>query len=175
MTGNQYTPDPRKYSKRNYVDVVELLVPEVYKTKDMDLSGTELNPVSEVINTNIQAAANISKVLSISAVPGTQTSSIGNITGIAQYFVKQNKLTNITPFSFESKILNPLGSSMAFYDTSAEWHQYLSATLLPKIRLATAYGNGIGIPLDQNRELSAYTSSLVCIIRFRWVVPWKIY
>jgi hypothetical protein len=160
MTGNQYTPDPRKYSKRNYVDVVELLVPEVYKTKDMDLSGTELNPVSEVINTNIQAAANISKVLSISAVPGTQTSSIGNITGIAQYFVKQNKLTNITPFSFESKILNPLGSSMAFYDTSAEWHQYLSATLLPKIRLATAYGNGIGIPLDQNRELSAYTSSL---------------
>ena len=56
MGDNKYTPNPRVYSKRNYVDLVELIVPEVYKTKDIDLSGTELAPLDEIINSNIRAA-----------------------------------------------------------------------------------------------------------------------
>ena len=161
MGDNKYTPNPRVYSKRNYVDLVELIVPEVYKSKDIDLSGTELAPLDEIINSNIRAAAQISQVLSISAVAFSQTSAIDTLTGISQYFVKQNKLTNVTPFSFEDKILNPLGSSMAFYNTSAEWHNYLSATVLPKIRLQTGEGNGIGTPIDLNMGvLSAYAESM---------------
>jgi len=133
MGDSKYTPNPRKYYKTNFVDLVELITPEVYRTEDLALSGTELNPVSQVINSHINVAVNISNVIPLSGVVNSQTSALGNISGISQYFVKQNKLTNISPFLFESKILLPLGTSLANYDTSAEFSTYLSGTLLPMI------------------------------------------
>ena len=133
MGDSKYTPNPRKYYKTNFVDLVELITPEVYRTEDLSLSGVELNPVSQVINAHINAATNISNVIPLSGVANSQTSSLGNISGISQYFVKQNKLTNITPFLFESKVLLPLGTTLANYDTSADFAAYLSGTLLPMI------------------------------------------
>ena len=47
MGQNKYTPGQRKYSKRNFVELIELLTPEVYQQEDLDISGTELNPISE--------------------------------------------------------------------------------------------------------------------------------
>ena len=76
MGQNRFTPNPRKYNKSNFVDIVELITPDVYQTEDVALSGTELNPLSTVINSNIRAAANFSKVISLSALPDTQTSQI---------------------------------------------------------------------------------------------------
>ena len=137
MAENKYTPNPRKYYKTNFVDLIELITPEVYKTEDLSLSGTELNPISQIINSNLHLANNINSVISISAVENTQTSSINTISGISQYFVKQNGLTKITPFSFEEKILLPIGRSLANFDTSGEFSDYLSATLLPSIIPAT--------------------------------------
>ena len=133
MGDSKYTPNPRKYYKTNFVDLVELITPEVYRTEDLALSGTEVNPISQVINASINVAANISNVIPLSGVANSQTSALGSIDGISQYFVKQNKLTNITPFLFESKILLPLGTTLANYDTSADFAAYLSGTLLPMI------------------------------------------
>jgi len=133
MGDSKYTPNPRKYYKTNFVDLVELITPEVYKMEDLYLSGTEVNPLSQVINAHINVAANISNVISLSGVANSQTSALDSIDGIAQYFVKQNKLTNINPFLFESKIMLPLGTSLADYDTSGEFFTYLSGTLLPMI------------------------------------------
>ena len=135
MGKNKYTPNPRNYYKTNFVELVELITPEVYQQKDLELSGTELNPVSDLINRHVSLANNIANVISISGVDGTHTSSLGNISGISQYFVKQNELTkiNITPFLFESKILLPLGVSISNFDTNSEFNTYLSETLLPSI------------------------------------------
>ena len=133
MGSNKYTPKPRNYFKTNYVELVELITPEVYQTKDLELSGTELNPVSDLVNRHIELADNISQIISISGVENTQTSSLGNISGISQYFVKQNELTKINPFLFETKILLPLGKSITDFDTSAAFRNYLSGTLLPQI------------------------------------------
>ena len=107
---NKYTPNPRNYYKTNFVELVELITPEVYKEKDLELSGTELNPISDLVNRHVSLGNNISNVFSISGVANTQTSSLGSISGIAPYFVKQNALTNINPYLFETKILLPLGS-----------------------------------------------------------------
>ena len=131
MGDSKYTPNPRNYYKTNFVDLVELITPEVYRTEDITLSGTETNPVSQVINSHLKVAANISNVISLSGVANSQTSSLENISGISQYFVKQNELTKINPFLFESKILLPLGSSISTFDTSAEFNTFLSGTLLP--------------------------------------------
>ncbi len=133
MGDSKYTPNPRKFYKTNFVELIDLITPEVYQTEDLKLSGTELNPVSQVINSHINVANNISTVIPLSAVANTKTSTINTISGIAQYFVKQNKLTNISPFDFETKILLPLSSTLANFDTSAEFNSYLSGTLLPML------------------------------------------
>jgi hypothetical protein len=158
MQDNRYTPDPRKYYKSNYVDAVELITPKVYQQEDLEMSGTELNPLSQVVNSHIRACANISNVLSISGVANSQTSSLGNISGISQYFVKQNNLTKINPFILEEKILLPLGTTFANFDTSADFANYLSGTLLPSLIPAT--GSAKGSPYHNITTLSALTNSI---------------
>lgn len=133
MGFSKYNPSPRNYYKTNFVELVELITPEIYQQKDLDLSGTKLNPISDLINRHVQAANNITDIISLSGVTNTQTSSLGNISGISQYFVKQNQLTNINAYTFESKILNPLGTTLKNYDTSSSFNTYLSGTLLPLI------------------------------------------
>jgi len=135
---DRFNPSIRSYHKTNFVDILEKVIPSFYITDDYELSGTQTNPLSEIINCNIKLASKISNVLSISSVPGTQTKNLGNISGISQYFVKQNDLTKITPYTFETKILAPLGTSLLNFSTSAAFNSYLSANLLPKIRLATS-------------------------------------
>ncbi len=76
MGDSKYTPNPRKFYKTNFVELIDLITPEVYQTEDLDISGTEVNPVSQVINSHINVANNISTVIPLSAVPNTQTSTI---------------------------------------------------------------------------------------------------
>lgn len=152
---SKYTPNPRKFYKSNFVELLELLTPKLYVQEDLDLSGTEVNPLSLVINTNMNMAKDIATILPLSSVPGTQTSDLSSIVGMAQYFVKQNKLTNITSESFSEKILLPLNVRYSNYDTSGDFKEYLSTTLLPKL-----VPPGISTPgtiEDNITELSAFT------------------
>ena len=137
MGVNKFSPSSRNYYKSNFIELLDLITPNVYQNEDILLSGTEVNPKSDVINSHITLANNISDVLSISSVVNTQTSTLNTIGGISQYFIKQNELTKINPFLFETKILNPLGTTLANYETSSAFNDYLSGTLLPSIVLAT--------------------------------------
>ena len=73
MGFSKYNSDPRKFYKTNFVELIELITPEVYQQKDLELSGTELNPISDIINKHIQLANNIGSVISLSGVTNTQT------------------------------------------------------------------------------------------------------
>ena len=157
MGDNKYTPNPRLFYKTNFVELIDLITPEVYQTEDLDISGTEVNPVSQVINSHLNVANNIGTVIPLSGIRDTQTSTIQTVSGISQYFVKQNKLTNISPFDFESKILLPLGKSMSDYDTSAEFNTYLSGTLLPMIVPAAGVENQLNANIT---TLSALTNNV---------------
>ena len=154
MARNKFTPTPRTYTKRNFVDILQLITPDVYQEEDLTLSGIEVNPLSQIINTHLTAANSISEVLSISAVANSQTSSLNSISGISQYFVKQNELTNVTPYLFETKILIPLGTSLREYDTSSKFNTYLSGTLLPKIRLFQGDSDD-SAPIEENISILA--------------------
>jgi len=154
---DKFTPTPRTYTKRNFVDLIELITPGLYQEEDLNLSGTGLNPLSQIINTHLTAANNISQVLSISAVANSQTSALDTISGISQYFVKQNELTNISPYLFETKILIPLGKSIKDYDTSAAFNKYIGRTLLPMTQLCQG-GADAATPIVANiATLSALT------------------
>jgi len=42
-----------KYTSTNYVDVFKILVPNFYLEDDLDLSGTQIDPLNSVINSHI--------------------------------------------------------------------------------------------------------------------------
>ena len=65
MGDSKYTPNPRKFYKSNFVELIELITPEVYQTEDLTMSGTETNPLSQVINSHINVANNISNVIAL--------------------------------------------------------------------------------------------------------------
>ena len=150
---SKYSPNPRTYTKRNYVEAVEIVTPNTYLQEDLDLSGKELNPVSQIINSHVTIANNLGTYLDISAVANSHTSSIGTIDGISKYFVKQNKLTKVSTDSLDNNLLSPLGYKTSNYDTSADFNEFLSGTFLPLVQNEpTSLEANISV-------LSAYTSN----------------
>lgn len=130
----RYTSKERRYYKTNFVEFINLVTPELYQVEDLQLSGKELNPLSDVINRHVSLAKDASAYFSISSIQGdSETENLNNISGLSQFFVKQNKLTKITTYDFETKILVPLQNTIANYATSAEFASYLESDLLPKI------------------------------------------
>lgn len=128
-----FDPTQKTYFKRNYSDALEKIIPSVYRIKDFEVSGLELDPLDTILQTHIKAAEGIERILPISATPNFP--EIRSISGIYPFFVKQNNLTNVTPFTFERDILDPLGFQMESFETSAEWRNYLQEQLLPSIKL----------------------------------------
>ena len=102
----------KNYYKRNYVDVVEIITPNFYLDEDISASGMEIDPILQVINGHILAANNISSI-----IPSLTVSSLA---AISPYFIKQNKLTTINTYDFQSSILDDLGVKIGNFEN----HKY---------------------------------------------------
>jgi hypothetical protein len=127
---NTYNPTPNQYSKRNFVEVLEILSPKIYEAKDIELSGVGIQEDDQIINTQILAAKNMSAILPVSGR--------NDISSISQFFIKQNQLTFITPQTFEDDVLYPLGYSLENFETEEDFVAFLSGTLQPKIKTNAA-------------------------------------
>jgi hypothetical protein len=117
------------------VQTLEIITPDIYFEEDADLSGVEIDPISQLINSHLHATNNISSILFVSSLPDTTYSSVDSISGISQFFIKQNGLTNITPANFERLILEPLNKSFREHGTSTIFESYVSDDLIPSIKL----------------------------------------
>lgn len=144
----------KKY-KRNYLDAVKNVIPTFYFAEDFDISGYKTASTDELVNSHINFCINQPSLLNISAVPNSfEYSSINVFSGIAPYFVVDNNTTHITARDFELNIMHPLGHCIGEYtgqtctfftgdnavntisaDKKAEFINFLSGTLLPKITL----------------------------------------
>lgn len=129
----------KNFYKRDYVKATQIITPKFYFEEDEKLFGTGPDVVSEVINSHLNIAKRYSSVIT-SGVGGIQCSSIpynsiSSVTGLAQFFCKQNNLTNIDANDFERNILLPLGKSFRDFSTSSQFRAYLVSSLLPSLKL----------------------------------------
>ena len=127
-SGKNYLTN-QKYFKPNYYEAMKYIVPHYLTQDDIDNFGEEVDLRDQVLNSNIKLANNFHNLIEVSSVENTVYSGIDTPSGISDYFVKQNNLTNVTTRSFEDKILKPLGQSILNYDTSSEFASYISGTL----------------------------------------------
>ena len=135
MTSGKKYLTSQKYFKPNYFEALKFIIPEYLTQDDIDNFGRDVDLKDQVINSNIKLANEFNSLVSVSAVADTIFSSINTVSGISEYFVKQNDLTNITTREFDEKILNPLGFTITDFETSSAFANYVSATLLPSIVL----------------------------------------
>jgi hypothetical protein len=148
-----FDPTQRTYFKRNYGDALTKIVPGVYSLKDFALSGVGDDPLDLLLKTHLTAAANISEVLNVSAT--TNFPQIDTLSGITPFFVKQNNLTQITPFLFERDLLEPLNFELEAFDTSTDWKNYLQNDLLPAIQLNN-FASVINTPYGEVETSAAF-------------------
>jgi len=156
---NPNNPSPRNYYKRNYIDAIELILPEVYKQDEITASGFETNKVDEVINTHLRIAGLMSDPTSgvayVSSVPDTAYSSIGQLNGASQYFISQNNNTKITPQSFERDILIPVEKTLADFGSSSEFYNFLAGPTSPFLSSICNYA----VSDSLTRTKAAYAST----------------
>lgn len=132
MSKSYYNRD-NKYTSTNYVDVFKMLVPDMYFEEDLDLSGTQSDPLDDIINSHINICNNLDK----DKLFGDVNQSGGS--ALARYFIKQNNLTHITPFNFEKNVLNPSGYTLSGFTTSAAFKEFVSGTLLGSLQGQAAF------------------------------------
>ena len=98
---------PNNFYKRNYYEALEKIIPQLYLEEDLTLSGEQASVYESVVNSHLVYAGNESSFLNVSATDNF--SDINSLSGMSRFFVKQNKLTDISPESFELDVLLPLG------------------------------------------------------------------
>ena len=130
--------DGQKYFKRNYLDALRKLIPELYFNDEREVLGEHISYQDQVINSHILAAKNISTILPVSSLPDSSfVSSVGTTEGFARFFYKQTRPNLLASDDFERDFLYPLGTKYSDYKTSEEFASYISGTFLPKIPVQT--------------------------------------
>lgn len=134
MSNTLNSKNSNLFFKSNYDQALKYVIPSIYFEQDESLSSKEIDIIDQVINSHLNVIQNFSSILQINALSGTVFSGINQPSGIAQFFVKQNALTDISITDFERKILVPLDYSFRNFNTSAELSEFLNEILLPGIR-----------------------------------------
>lgn len=122
------------FYKTNFDEALRFAVPSVYYEEDNSSNIKEIDIFDQLINSHLNIIGSISSVVYVSSISNTVFSSMNQPEGIAPFFVKQNNLTDIDTNDFERKILIPLDKSLRDFETSSEFSEYLTETLLPGIR-----------------------------------------
>lgn len=125
----EFGGNTKRFFKRNYSDVLEIITPKFYIQDDIDTSGLQVSPLDQVINSHILLANNFSSIFHVSST--SYSDDVKSLEQAAQYFIKQNGIGSITPFNFESKIMFLMGDSFANYGSSALFSEFLTETYLP--------------------------------------------
>lgn len=146
----------RKYSRRNYVEVLKTILPDIYQEKDLELAtlssdlsydimkadtslitkfaylNRSLRPLIEDFDDNYFNLGpwNIEDYQDQAAFP-TVPAEAGYAEGLVKYFIPQNNLTFIEPDEFVLEILDPLGYDINNYATSGEFYTFFKDTLYP--------------------------------------------
>jgi len=138
MNSKKFSLTKRKFYKRNFSDVIQLLIPGQYLQSDIDYDGTEVDPFYNLINSHISIIDDIDTIRPLS--PGTVFSSLDTYYGIAPFFIKQNRYTDIPAEEFERHILNPVGKTFKDFENEEEFRDFLTTELIPTIQTNNPQG-----------------------------------
>ena len=131
MSSKKFNNPKKTFNKRNFSEVIELLVPSLYVEDDIATFGKVDSLIDEVIESHINIANNIGSILDISA--GTLFPAMDSISAISPFFIKQTNYTEVTPYEFFRNILIKDEKNFSTFNTSGAFKEYVDTDLIPKI------------------------------------------
>ena len=129
---NRYSNNENLYSKRNFSEIIERLIPSLYIEDDIKTFGKADNILDIVIESHIKIADNIASIINVS--DGSFFKSITTYDGIAPFFIKQNLYLESTPYDFYKTILLKDNTRLSDFDSKAVFKNYVDNDLIPKIQ-----------------------------------------
>lgn len=132
MSNRKYITDGKKYSSRNFSEIVELLIPAFYLEDDITNFGKAYDILDTVIESHLNIAANINTIINVK--DGNLFKDITTFNGIAPFFIKQNENLEKSPYDFYKEVLLRDGVRLDDFQSSSTFKDYLDNTLLRKIR-----------------------------------------
>lgn len=103
MSNRKYITDGKKYSSRNFSEIVELLIPAFYLEDDITNFGKAYDILDTVIESHLNIAANINTIINVK--DGNLFKDITTFNGIAPFFIKQNENLEKSPYDFYKEVL----------------------------------------------------------------------
>jgi len=182
-----------KYTRRNYYEALDKIIPEIYREEDLKLSTESEDLASKILYYDADMVIRflpINKLLYkfctdpvyedvLELGPWNTTDYLdrtiygpglgvyhGWSEGLVKYFIPQNKLTYIEPHEFSLEILQPLGYEISDYSTSSEFYNFVSGTLYPQLQLGDGHlGSETERELVSNTD-GAFGSSYVDCLKY---------
>lgn len=129
------------FYKRNYIDALRVIVPDTYLSKDEEGNQETIDLVTASIFSDIEIIQGFTNILKLNGETIADNSLGYNgvyFTELPAYFVKTNRLNEITSSEFQVEVLEGLGYSLKDYKTEQEFKNFLSGTFLPDIRIGVS-------------------------------------
>ena len=124
-------------NKYNYIEIVNKMVPEVYRTVDYREFGSEEDISITFLGKILKAA--VESNIFFSAIPDT-TGGTFTLDELAEYFVPSNKKTRLSPQELSNKVLGLYGYNYDSFKSTSALHHFFSGTFLPDAELGNPAG-----------------------------------
>ena len=135
----------KNFTKYNYIDVVQTLVPELYRQVDYKEYGEYEDPSYAFLGKILRAALEYSNYLDVSGEDNKT---------FARFFSPRYKVSDCTPKRFEKSILRPYGKVLSDFKSEGELTSWVSSVLLP----AAPLNNPVGFASALSAVDSSYSS-----------------
>ena len=141
MTNKSLVLTNQKFSKRNFCDVVEFLIPKYYILEDRKQFTDKVDAFDSVINSHLKLASDLKNILNLPE--GIAFNDLSSLVGIYPLFDVKNKLTFIDNFKFEKSVLFPLNYSFRDFSTSSQFALFLEQKLIPDLNASRSTASSV--------------------------------
>ena len=126
----------QEHFKANYIEVIKRIVPDYYEETEYNLFGSEEDLQYRVLGSILYTANNVSSLISYpKTYAPSEYSAFSGATAYVPYFVPFNNLTNVSPTTFETYVLRPLGRTFNSFTNREAFADFLSTSALPHTEL----------------------------------------
>ena len=126
----------QEHFKANYIEVIKRILPDYYEETEYNLFGSEEDLQYRVLGSILYTANNVSSLVGRpTTYEGSEASSFSSNADFIPYFVPFNDLTDVSPTTYETYVLAPLGRRFSSFANKEEFSNFLLTSALPHTHL----------------------------------------
>lgn len=152
----------QEHFKANYIEIIKRIVPDYYEETEYNLFGQEEDLQYRVLGSILYLANNVSSLIGRPTTYNLQVSSFSGNESYVPYFVPFNNLTDVSPTTYETYVLKPLGKTFGSFTSKGEFSDFLLTSALPHTefnRISAHFAQQFSATVDPNITTASSVSN----------------